>query len=154
MESEEIKKRLAELHMTNEPEEPEMMDSGGDQFRTVEFLVQDESIPKVFRDIFWAFADKENEISKMGDRDIHRALLLFDIAKLKYMTSRPEYEYSFPESLNITQMRHKFWIKLLRSHMGFERRQISGHETSKKFTMTNPQKKSKKVFSNLFGKGE
>ena len=154
MVEEDIRRRMAELQASESPEVPQMADSGSDQFKTIEFLVQDESIPSPVRDIFWAFSDKENEISKMSDRDIKIAMMTFDIAKLKHVIGIPEYEYSFPASLSVFQMRHKFKVKLLRSHGGFERRQISGHETRKEMSFSQPPKKGRKVFGHLFGKGE
>jgi hypothetical protein len=101
-------------------EGPDM--SIGEFAKFTEFLITDKSIPPNLSEPFWGFGDKENAISNLRPDDIKSVLNQFEIARLTYLMSKPEFEHSWKDELALNNLRPKLQVKLKRSEGGFERR--------------------------------
>lgn len=92
-------------------------------FRLIQFLVEDKSIPKHIRkDLFWAFSDKEMSLSNLTEKDIERVLTGMNVAYNYYLMSKPDYEHTWKDDIDFRQLRMKVFVKLKRSQDGFERK--------------------------------
>lgn len=114
------------------------------------FILEDTSIPKKWQDLFWAFSDKENAVGFIEKEDIDVLMNMWEITKLTYLMSRPDFEYKFPDMLELDNFRAKYFMKVKRSKNANERRLLATQ--IRQITTDSVMKSQKKgILSRIFG---
>lgn len=92
-----------------------LMDS--EQFKFSQFLIADDlkSVPEQLPKQLWSFFDKEMAITNLTPDDVRWLGLQFDIAKLDLNMSKPDFEMTFDDMRDQTNMKVKSFIKMKRS---------------------------------------
>ncbi len=115
------------------------------------FLIENDPtiLPKSIKENLWVFTDKELAISNLDKDDIKRGLLWFDIAKIDWMMSQPDYKLDFNTIANIDQARFRALVRMKRSFGGMERERALIATQIKE--IRTPEKKSGSFLSRIFG---
>lgn len=94
----------------------------GEQWKFSQRLLDnDEITPKFIIENFPAFMDREMALTNMDKDVVKRIMLYYDIAKIDYMMSKPDFKHNFEELRMIDQARVKTLCKALRSTGGPDR---------------------------------
>jgi len=84
-------------------------------------LTDSYEVPPKIRKRFWGIFNKNIVLSKLSNKDIDRAMRMFDDMVNEYYISQPEHGPSFEDSFNHKQMRADLYFMLKRAKDGFER---------------------------------
>lgn len=93
--------------------------------RTTKFLIEDKSIPEHMRKLLWSTADKEMVVSNFSDGDMLHVRNMQKVLELAHICNMPPNTYTFSDDLDMINMDLKVFVKVNRSHHGFERQQLT-----------------------------
>lgn len=94
----------------------------GEQHKFNKFIIEnDQIVPKEVVKMLWPFMDRELSLTNLDKSDIRWVMLMFDIAKIDIMMSKPDYQHSFEELRMIDLAKTKTFLKAMRSVGGQDR---------------------------------
>lgn len=117
-------KQLSDLIANESYETTGVYDQQG-MVQFAELMVNDETIPKAIKDMFWGFLDKETILSRSDNRDRRRAENRFAIIRNLYMMGKPQYKIDINEIVEIQNAQQRNTIENNRSYDGFERQALT-----------------------------
>jgi hypothetical protein len=129
--------------------EPDYFDQ--EMMRFHKFLIENDEtlMPPEIKDKMWVFMDRELAVSNLDKDDIKRGLIWFDIAKIDWMMSQPDYKLSFETMRNLDQMRFRALVRMKRSFGGMERERALIATQIKE--IRTPERKGGGFWSRMFG---
>lgn len=118
----ELDKNIHEMDSASKGDSPF---TGIDFVRFTQLLIDDKSIPKEWADKFWAFSDREMAVSNIEKADVPTLMNMFDVARLDFLMSKPDYDFSWEDNATLSNLRTKFFVKVKRSVNATERRLLA-----------------------------
>jgi len=92
-----------------------------EDYRLVSYLIDNPEIPDKIRRMFWAFASRAMALTNLDVNDVKRIMYDWKDAKLTYMMSIPQYEFTFDQQLALSNFESVLFAVLKRSTGGMQR---------------------------------
>lgn len=120
---------MEQIHQYQQPQQNQedlqrLLES--EQFKFSQMLLEDnlKDVPEGIPKKFWSFFDKEMAITNLTPEDVRWLMFQFDIAKLDQNMSRPDFELSFDDMRDQTNLKVKSFIKMKRSTSPMREREL------------------------------
>lgn len=126
--------------------------SGIDFVKFTQLLIEDKSIPQKWAEKFWAFSDREMAVGYIEKSDVPTLMNMFDVARLDFLMSKPDYDFNWEDNATLSNLRTKFFVKVKRSVNATERRLLA---TQIRQIITDTRSSTEKAgfIKRLFGMG-
>lgn len=92
----------------------------------IKHLLKDNT-PQGIKETFWALTDKENALTNMTSDEIKDSILDLQDLQIAHVMTKGEFDYSFEDREQLSELGWAFIRKLRRSKDGFERNSIVKH---------------------------